>query len=320
VESRQTDPFRVSVLNFCRAESDTYFAKLQDDAGGVNTWHHFRTPAPIDEQNVIRLNRDTLYSVCIANIGQGATLIMPDSAGRYQTVMIINQDHYINRVFEAPGEYSLTTQELGSPYVLVAARTFVDPNDPADLQAVAALQDQLRIVAQSDRPFTRPAYDAESLTATRAALLELARGLEGFGNAFGSKEQVDPIMHLLGTAAGWGGLPKEQAMYLNMEPRLPVGHYTLTVGNVPVGAFWSISVYNPEGYFEKNALGRYTVNSVTAQRNPDGTATINFGGDPANPNMIPIMDGWNYMVRLYRPGPALLNGSWSFPVIDQAAA
>jgi hypothetical protein len=32
------------------------------------------------------------------------------------------------------------------------------------------------------------------------------------------------------------------------------------------------------------------------------------------------MDGWNYMVRLYRPGPALLNGSWSFPVIDQAAA
>jgi hypothetical protein len=25
------------------------------------------------------------------------------------------------------------------------------------------------------------------------------------------------------------------------------------------------------------------------------------------------MDGWNYIVRLYRPGPAILDGSWTFP-------
>ena len=44
--------------------------------------------------------------------------------------------------------------------------------------------------------------------------------------------------------------------------------------------------------------------------------TINFGGDPDLPNQIPIMDGWNYTVRL-QPGPELLDGSWTFPALDQ---
>jgi hypothetical protein len=51
--------------------------------------------------------------------------------------------------------------------------------------------------------------------------------------------------------------------------------------------------------------------------NPDGTVTVNFGGDPGLPNQIPVMDGWNYTVRLYQPEPELPDGSWTFPALDQ---
>jgi hypothetical protein len=33
-------------------------------------------------------------------------------------------------------------------------------------------------------------------------------------------------------------------------------------------------------------------------------------------NCLPIMDGWNYTVRLYRPRAEILDGSWTFPAIS----
>jgi hypothetical protein len=86
---------------------------------------------------------------------------------------------------------------------------------------------------------------------------------------------------------------------------------------VPVDAFWSISVYNADGFFEPNDLGSYSVNSITGVRNEDLSITIRFGDHPEEmPNVIPITEGWNYLVRLYRPREEILNGSWQFPTLD----
>ena len=82
---------------------------------------------------------------------------------------------------------------------------------------------------------------------TKKALLELARGVGGFDHTFGAKAAVDPVRHLIGTAGGWGGLPEHEVSYVNVEPNLPVGEYTLTVRDVPVDAFWSISSTTPMG-------------------------------------------------------------------------
>jgi hypothetical protein len=305
----------VNVDNFVRAESDRMLAGIVQAAGGsVNTWLHFRQPTPLDQQTVIRMNRDTLYSACVADISEGATLTMPDSAGRYMSVMIVNQDHYINEVFHEPGEYSLTTDEFDTPYVLVAARTLVDPADPADVATVNALQDQLQLSARSSRPFEMPDYDVISLDATRKAVLELAEGISGFDHAFGSKDAVDPVRHLLCTAAGWGGLPEREAFYVNVSPGLPVGEYTITVGDVPVDAFWSISMYNAEGYFEPNDQNSNSVNSITAARDHDGSITVSLGGcGDDRPNCLPLTDGWNYIVRMYQPHAEVLDGTWTFP-------
>ncbi len=51
----------VTVDNFIRAESDLYMGNMVKD-GSVGKFFHRREPAAIDNQTVIRLNRDTLYS------------------------------------------------------------------------------------------------------------------------------------------------------------------------------------------------------------------------------------------------------------------
>ena len=82
----------------------------------------------------------------------------------------------------------------------------------------------------------------------------------------------------------------------------------------PVNAFWSVSVYNAKGYYEKNSLNAYTINNITAKTDADGSVAIQFGGcDGKIPNCLPITKGWNYTVRLYRPKPEILGGKWKFP-------
>jgi hypothetical protein len=46
----------------------------------------------------------------------------------------------------------------------------------------------------------------------------------------------------------------------------------------------------------------------------DFAVVVQFGGcDGKIPNCLPIVAGWNYFVRLYRPRPQILNGTWKFP-------
>lgn len=89
--------------------------------------------------------------------------------------------------------------------------------------------------------------------------------------------------------------------------------HSLTVKDVPVDGFWSITVYNADGYMQQNDQNAYAFNNVTAAKNADGSITINFGGGADAVNNLPITPGWNYIVRLYRPRQAILDGSWTFP-------
>src|SRR5881227_2405282 len=83
---------------------------------------------------------------------------------------------------------------------------------------------------------------------------------------FGPRDQVDPVRHLIGTAVAYGGNPEKDALYLNVTPSKNDGTtvHRLTVKDVPVDAFWSISVYNAEGHFQKNAFNAYSFNKITA--------------------------------------------------------
>ena len=304
----------VNVDNFARAESHRMFRDLSTVAGGTGRWNHIRRPGSIDQQPVIRQNRDTLYSFAVVDLARDVTLTMPDAGERYMSVMVVNEDHYINTIVHEPGEHVLTRTDQDTQFVLVAARTLVDPSADGDVETVNALQDALQLDAAQGAPFEMPDYDTASMDATRTALLHLAAGVEGFDHTFGRREDVDPVRHLLGAAAGWGGLPESEAFYVNVAPGLPVADYSLRVADVPVDAFWSISMYNSAGYFEKNEWDAYSLNDLTAVKDDDGAVTVNFGAEPGGrSNFLPISEGWNYIVRLYRPRPEVLDGSWSFP-------
>jgi hypothetical protein len=305
--------------NFARAETNRMFAGLLAAAPGLNQWLHHRDLAPLDNQTVIRMNRDTLYSLAVVDISAGATVRVPDAGDRYLSVMVVNQDHYINRIYHEPGTYDLTVAEFDTPYVVLAARVLGNADDPDDLAAVHAIQDGFAVSASSAKEFVIPDYDEESFAATRQVLLEEARHRSGSGGMFGTKDDVDPHAHLIGTAAGWGGLPEHEAFYAIKDPNLPVGAYEVTVKDVPVDAFWSVTVYNRDGFLDPNAIGRYSVNSVMGTQNDDGSITVRLGGDETLPNCLPLMEGWNYAARMYRPRAEILNGSWVFPEFTTTA-
>jgi hypothetical protein len=309
-----SDPVRVTVENFVQAETLRMMTDLMRGAGGINRVGHLRGLTPFDRQTVIRMNRDTLYSVAIVDLAEDAVVTMPDTGERYSSMMVLNQDHYINGIFHEPGEHRLTMDEFDTRYVLVGVRILVQPDDPEDVAAVNALQDQLAVRAGSAEPLVMPDYDQESFAAVRNALQLLGAGISRYSRAFGRRDEVDPIRHLLATAGGWGGLPDHEAVYVNVAPDAPVGEYEIVVRDVPVDAFWSISIYNAQGFFEPSAHGGCSLNNLTAHKESDESVTVHLGGcDDDRPNCLHLMEGWNYVVRMYRPRAEVLDGSWTFP-------
>lgn len=314
----QAEPVKVNVTNFTRAETDLYMARYV--AGfGIGVLGHIREPVPLDEQDVIRMNRDTIYSFGIFDLSQPLSITLPDFDGRFQSMQVVDQDHYVVTVEHDPGTYKFTQEAVGTRYLAVIIRTFMDPDDAADIAAANRAQNAIA-VKQADRgAFEVPDWDEESLAAMRGQLLALGATApsEAANKAFGSREEVDPVMHLIGTAAGWGGNPPSAAVYPNGFPAQNDGEtpHAFTVKDVPVDGFWSVTVYNEEGFMVKNSLGVNSFNGVTAARNSDGSTTIHFGAcEDGRVNCIPVLDGWNYTVRLYQPRPEVLDGSWVFPV------
>ena len=312
--SRRRAP--VTVDNFIRAESDLYMGNMVKD-GAFGKFFHRREPASIDNQTVIRLNRDTLYSSAVFDLDAGpVTITLPDAGKRFMSLQVINEDHYVPGVVLRRGLIHPRQGKVGTRYVATAIRTLVDPNDPEDLKQVHALQDAIKVEQASPGMFEVPNWDPASQKKVRDALLVLATTMPDFKKAFGTKDEVDPVRHLIGTAAGWGGNPDKDATYLNVTPAKNDGTtiYKLNVKDVPVDGFWSVSLYDAKGYFEPNQFNAYSVNNITAKRSADGSIAIQFGGcDGKIPNCLPIMKGWNYTVRLYRPRAEILDGKWKFP-------
>ena len=306
-------PIPVNVQNFNRAETDLMFSRLAAPCG-VGNWNHTLEVTPLDDQPVIRQNRDTLYSMTILDVREGATLTLPDTGDRYISAFVISQDHYGQAILSEPGDHVLTRELVGTDYAGVIVRILVDPTDADDVTEVNRLQHALRIEGGGSGTYPMPDYDEASHAGTRGAILELARGVSKYDSAFGTRSEVDPILHLLGTGSGWGGLPEYEATYISVDENLPVDEYRLRLTDIPVDAFWSVSLYNAAGYFEENALGVNSINSLTATPDADGGVTIRFGVQlDGVANALPIMPGWNYVLRLYRPRPSVLDGSWVAP-------
>ncbi|MGD8542608.1 MAG: DUF1214 domain-containing protein [Desulfobacteraceae bacterium] len=306
---------RVTIDTFARAETDR---TMQDyvDLGGFGKFYHTRVPSPLDKQSIVRLQLDTLYSFGVFDLNTPATISLPDSGDRFMSALIISEEHSMLPVVYAPTTFTVTQEQMGTRYVIIVLRTFMDSTSPDDIKKANALQDQVTVSQAETGSFNVPKWDKTSLLKIRNALAALASTVSDTKEFFGDKSKLDRLDFLMGTAAGWGGNPKEGAVYFSHSPEKNDGKtpYTVTVKDVPTDGFWSITVYNEANYLEPNDLGRNAFSNVTAKKNADGSITINAGGcEDGRINCIPITKGWNYVARTYRPRPEIVSGEWVFP-------
>ena len=302
--------------NYPRANCHASF-RATVDKGGFGKFYHVRGLAPIESGQLgIGENRDTLYSLGVFDLTEPVTISKPETSGRYQSMLVQNEDQYLKLSTTKPGRYTITRENAGTRYIGVNLRTFVDPNDPADVRKVEDLQDQIVVEQASAGAFEIPDWDVASYRRVDGAFRTLYYTMDDWSHAFGDVDQVDPVKFYVASASGWTGVPEPtEALILQGTPSRNDGEtpHTLTVGEVPVDGFWSVTVYDRDLAIVKNDYDAYIVNSVTAKRSDDGSVTIHFGGDPGQPNFIYTPPGWRYLVRLYGTREAIADGSYQFP-------
>jgi hypothetical protein len=92
----------------------------------------------------------------------------------------------------------------------------------------------------------------------------------------------------------------------------------------PVNAFWSVTLYDPDGFQVANVLNRFAVSSwMPFAYNPDGSLDLYFQnespGKDKEANWLPApKGGFNLTMRLYSPKSEALTGKWNPPPITRA--
>jgi hypothetical protein len=234
---------------------------------------------------------------------------MPETNGRYQSAWIISEEHYNPGAFTTPGAHRITQEWVGTRYAVIVMRTQVNTMDPTDLAKVNALQEKLQLIQKNRGSYVASHnWDMDEILKMRAKYMEIGNTLST-DVMFGKKGEVPLKVHNAGTAFGWGGFTPQQAVYPQYFPT-STEHQTLTLKDVPVKAFWSITVYDKDGYPQTDT---YNINSAFAVADADGSVTINFGGDKNTKNYMETFDGWNFTLRMYQPTEAYFDGQWTKP-------
>jgi hypothetical protein len=309
----------VNVRNFPQAETETYFKALVAQ-GALGQITHERELAPIDAQTVVQMNRDTLYSSVVFDLAEPVTITAANDDGRFQSFLTINQKNFVKGVEYAPATIELTQEAIGTRYVTVLVRTLVDVDNADDVKLAHAAQDSISVSQADPGTLALTDWDKTTLDDVRQKLKALAEYEPDTVGRFADEDEIDPVNFLIGTAIGWGGNPREAAVYFPFVPEQNDGTqaFTMTMKDVPVEGFWSLSIYNEDGFFVENEYNAYSVNNLTAETEDDGSVVIHFGGDPESPNYLYLPENWKYLMRLYRPGQDVIDGTWNMPKLVPA--
>jgi hypothetical protein len=148
---------------------------------------------------------------------------------------------------------------------------------------------------------------------------------------------TDYVRRASTTAIGLGALTPSEAIYpfaqvdKTGQPLSGAKRYVLHFAAdelPPVRAFWSLSLYDTDGFFVPNPIDRYLINDRTdLHRNPDGSVDVYVQNRvPAAPserqNWLPSPPGpFRLLFRLYAPTPTAIPGildgtGWDPPSIE----
>ncbi len=317
-ESKQSKTLTVTPENYNRAESDqtfSYYSKLAP----INTFFHYKKLTPLDNQGVVRMNRDCVYSGALVDTKGGATLTVPKMPdNRYMSVMLTDNDMYVPEIYHEAGTYKLPED---TRYLFAVIRIqILDPNDEKELKMVNDLQEQFVVKATTSEPFVAPNWDKESLKKLHDKYnAEFAKFAKYPDEWSGKRGEVNDETRRLAVAGAWGLFPNKEATYINYDGGNLSGNnvYVATYRVPENDAFWSITVYGNDGKMKnENCI----LNETNVVKNSDGTFTVHFGSEkkcPEAKNRLDITDGWNFLMRVYRPGKEVLSGEYKLPKVKQ---
>ena len=259
------------------------------------------------------MNRDTLYSMGVVDTTKGATITVPELPNdRYASVYLVDNDHYCPFVIYNSGTHELPRD---TKYLGVGVRIQVfNPKDEDEIALINKLQDQFVIKANSADPLPEFKWDLESLKALTAAYEKDSTQYSSWKGMMGPRGKVDEKTRHIAAAAAWGLFPEWDATYLNYSGGHDCRVCHQATYQVPENkAFWSITVYGNDGFMKSD---NNIVNSSNVKLNADGTFTVHFGsvetcGDV--PNRLDTTEGWNFLMRIYRPGKSVLEGAYRLP-------
>ncbi len=126
-------------------------------------------------------------------------------------------------------------------------------------------------------------------------------------------------------------LPKDAVYPLtsrDLEGHVLDGHHRYTIHfakgqEPPVYAFWSLTMYNSDGYLVENPIERYALGNRDAlKRNPDGSFDILVQADPPQgefeANWLPAPRGpFQLVMRMYWPQQSVISGQWRMPPVQR---
>jgi acetyl esterase/lipase len=153
---------------------------------------------------------------------------------------------------------------------------------------------------------------------------QVQRGLGAYGTDYAKRAYVALI--------GLGANLSEDAIYPHAttdatgEPLSGASRYVIRFApgqSPPARAFWSLTMYNEDQYFVENPLRRYAIGDRDPLVfGPDGSLEFHLQHEPPGEenaaNWLPAPAGpFNVILRIYRPKPEVLDGTWRPPGIER---
>jgi len=243
---------------------------------------------------------------------------------------------------KTPPVTQVDTMAAGKYFAYAAELLKVNPPHITDQPIVARMQrigiepgqsfDLAKADAAVQRALERAAPDA--LKAMRAKIPTLARVVNGWQmntdtmGVYGNYYLKRAIVALVGLGAN---LPEDAVYPLGLgdadgKPLTGANKYVLHFAKneiPPVGAFWSVTLYDKDGFPTANTLKRNALGDRDKLKyNVDGSLDIYIQhespGKDKGSNWLPAPTGdFNLTMRLYAPKPQVLDGRWAPPGIKR---
>ncbi|MBU2869641.1 DUF1214 domain-containing protein [Colwellia sp. E2M01] len=301
--------FGVSDYVYKVSESDFNFKRSLAKAP-VNKWAYQSDLSRVETQQVIRENQDGIYASAVVDISEGATFTVP-KGNHYQIIQVIDMQNYVAGVAYAGDSITITTDDVTyGNHVYLNMRVPILTEEKGGIKETLRLQKLATIDAKSAKAYVTPdiVLDMKKMEEIRAALVNDVKSgaLTHTKNVNGTPYSSRPQDQLYGTSYGWGGLGLPDAAYwpflnnskiVNGKIQPSSTTFTPPVIQEDRGGFWSVTIYNEEGWLAKNISA---ISNTQAEPNKDGTYTINFNS-PGMKNNLQTSTPFTALFRFYLP-------------------